>query len=400
MHQWFGDNVTCKTWHDIWLNEGLATYGEAVWEEVKGGTSAMLTYMNNDDLPGNVSGTVYVYDTSDANVIFDTDTVYLKAGWAVMMLRHKLGESVFNQAMQDFQVWYGQSGATTDEFTAAVIASSGVDVTRFIDQWIYGAGAPQYAYGYRTDTVNGQDYLRLRVRQTQPGTDGLGQAFEVPIDIRVNGTDDYVINNDEYTQHFVIPIPSNAASVALDPDKWILKRGTTASEAYANGPPVVIAAGATDTEATVSFVEPVNAVGGDFAVVTDDGLFTPVAFGLSYDGPSNTATLDFGTTLPNGDYLVTASDSLTSQAAGLALDGEGAALPSGNGVAGGDYTFGFNVNNPCLADLNGDGVVDNGDIGSFITFFLGGNIAADFNGDGILDNGDIGAFITQFLAGC
>ncbi|MFT5422864.1 MAG: 1,4-alpha-glucan branching enzyme [Phycisphaerales bacterium] len=55
---------------------------------------------------------------------------------------------------------------------------------------------------------------------------------------------------------------------------------------------------------------------------------------------------------------------------------------------------------PCPADMNGDGVLDNGDIGVFITFFLGGNLVADMNGDGVLDNGDIGTFITLFLAGC
>jgi|GEM_PF-5466409 len=55
---------------------------------------------------------------------------------------------------------------------------------------------------------------------------------------------------------------------------------------------------------------------------------------------------------------------------------------------------------PCPPDVNNDGVLDNGDIGSFVTLFLAGDPAADFTGDGILDNGDIGAFVGAFLAGC
>jgi len=54
----------------------------------------------------------------------------------------------------------------------------------------------------------------------------------------------------------------------------------------------------------------------------------------------------------------------------------------------------------CPADVNADGVLDNGDIGAFVTLFLAGDLATDFTGDGILDNGDIGAFVTLFLAGC
>ncbi|MFG0305516.1 MAG: family 16 glycosylhydrolase [Phycisphaerales bacterium JB040] len=54
----------------------------------------------------------------------------------------------------------------------------------------------------------------------------------------------------------------------------------------------------------------------------------------------------------------------------------------------------------CEADTNGDGILDNGDIGYFVALFLGGAPSADFNADGILDNGDIGAFVQAYLSGC
>ncbi|MFG0305112.1 MAG: GC-type dockerin domain-anchored protein [Phycisphaerales bacterium JB040] len=55
---------------------------------------------------------------------------------------------------------------------------------------------------------------------------------------------------------------------------------------------------------------------------------------------------------------------------------------------------------PCPADLNGDSVLDNADIGAFVSAFLGQDLLADFNGDGVLDNGDIGAFVEAFLMSC
>jgi len=60
----------------------------------------------------------------------------------------------------------------------------------------------------------------------------------------------------------------------------------------------------------------------------------------------------------------------------------------------------FHAAPPCPADMNGDAILDNGDIGAFVQLFLGNEAAADFNGDGFLDNGDIGAFVAAFLAGC
>jgi len=65
-----------------------------------------------------------------------------------------------------------------------------------------------------------------------------------------------------------------------------------------------------------------------------------------------------------------------------------------------DPTLGIEPSTICPADMNGDGVVDNGDIGAFIVAFLSGDPRADFNLDGLLDNGDIGAFVAEFLNGC
>jgi len=79
----------------------------------------------------------------------------------------------------------------------------------------------------------------------------------------------------------------------------------------------------------------------------------------------------------------------------------GPALTSGTLAAEPGYWPGiFASPPPCPADINGDGILDNGDIGTFVQAFLTGSPAADFNGDGFLDNGDIGSFVAAFLFGC
>jgi hypothetical protein len=54
----------------------------------------------------------------------------------------------------------------------------------------------------------------------------------------------------------------------------------------------------------------------------------------------------------------------------------------------------------CVADLNGDGVVDFGDVGAFVNAFGPQDALADVNGDGFVDFGDVGAFVSAFTAGC
>ena len=55
---------------------------------------------------------------------------------------------------------------------------------------------------------------------------------------------------------------------------------------------------------------------------------------------------------------------------------------------------------PCIADLNGDCVLDFFDVGEFLVRFGGGDLRVDFNGDGVLDFFDVGAFLASFTAGC
>jgi subtilisin-like proprotein convertase family protein len=60
-----------------------------------------------------------------------------------------------------------------------------------------------------------------------------------------------------------------------------------------------------------------------------------------------------------------------------------------------------NTVEPCgPADLNGDGVLDFGDVGAFVDLFAASDLGADLNDDGVLDFGDVGQFVTLFGAGC
>ena len=251
-HQWWGDNVTCKTWNHIWLNEGFATYSEALWAQYKPGSSglpALFANMANRKPGNNAADSVYVYNAADMNRIFSSAYSYNKASWVLHQLRHLMGDTNFFNGLKEYRARFQGSAATTEDFAATMGFVAGQDFTNFFQQWIYGIGAPDFAAGYQSVVINGQNFLKLSLRQTQnaawPGTGTPGDAFAMPVDIRVDrtgGSTTYAVNSKARTQHFVIPISAPATGIAVDEFNWILTYNKV-TEAYVNGPAKVVATG-------------------------------------------------------------------------------------------------------------------------------------------------------------
>jgi cytochrome c1 len=218
-HQWWGDLVTCGDWHHIWLNEGFATYAEALYFEADNGSDYYHTYMNSFDYGG--GGSIYIQDTTDLWNIFSA-RVYDKGGWVLHMLRHVVGDSLFFQALTEYRRLYGWSYASTEDFQAAVEAASGMDLDYFFQEWIYGAYRPEYRYSYlwEPNPAGGwKIYLFLRQVQTTEPT-----FFTMPVDVGISTTDGeeiHTVFNDRQGQHFVLHTKAQPLGVQLDPDRWI-----------------------------------------------------------------------------------------------------------------------------------------------------------------------------------
>lgn len=417
-HQWWGDNVTCRTWHDIWLNEGFATYGEALWAEYKPGSSGLPALFSamDDRRPSAVDDSVYVYDTSDPGRIFDGTFTYDKGGWALHQLRHVVGDTTFFDILAAYRAAYQGGAATTDDFAAVASGVFGQDLSWFFDEWVYGIGAPSYDYGWQTEQINGKNYLRLELSQTQ--NSGYG-VFTMPVDVRVDtagGSETHTVWNDEEDEHFVVPISAAATGVAIDEFNWILTENKS-HVAYTNGPPKLVATSPepgdrveqslAPSACTINFSENVSVASGDFSVV---GATTgAAAFTFSYTVSDYAATLDFGGPLPPDTYTVTVADTVTSTAASIALDGEmsapddPAALPSGEGLAGGSAVFTFEVAPPCNADVTGDGQINIADLGVVLANFGAANAQpedGDVNGDGNVNIADLGELLAAFGTQC
>ncbi len=230
-HQWWGDMITCRDWHHIWLNEGFASYAEALWAEYNGGATAYRSYMLGMEYFD--GGRIYIDDTTDVWNIF-SQRVYDKGAWVLHMLRGIVGQETFFQILQTYYAdpRYQHKDAITEDFRDLAETVSGQDLDWFFQDWIYGYYYPHYYYSSlsrpRTD---GKHDLFIHLRQEQFTTP---QVFRMPLDLVLwyGGDADTVrVWNDQRDQDYWLVMDDPKTVSQLDPLNWILNK--TTSELYA-----------------------------------------------------------------------------------------------------------------------------------------------------------------------
>ncbi len=344
-HQWWGDMITCKTWHDIWLNEGFATYSEALWLENKPGSSgfAALKSAMQSRKPGSVNGSVYCFDISSESRIFSGDFTYRKGGWVLHMLRKVLGDTAFFNALAFYRSQYEYKSAITDDFIQAVETSSGRDLDWFFQPWVYQNGAVAYQYGTKLINADGDQFLLVKLVQNQSAS---YPTYTMPVDFR------YTVNstvftkslwNTARTQWYVIPVTGAASAMSVDPDGWILTT-STGTTTYTEGPPTVIG-GSIDSSPdtiriTIRFHKGVVVDRPNFKVIVNG---SDEQFKLKYDATGYGAYLYVPHT-GSANVQVTVYDTVLAADNGMALDGEfGSSYPTGDGLPGGSTVLNFSI---------------------------------------------------------
>ncbi len=255
-HQWWGDSVTLGDWRDIWLNEGFATYSEAVWVEAVQGFDAYVLYMRGLDI-GSFQGPIY-----DPTYLFSS-TVYKKGGWVLHMLRHVMGDAAFEQLLRQWAIQYAYGNAVTADFQALAESIHGADLDWFFMPWIYGVNRPLYTYWWLPVDRGGGDWaVSLHVEQVQINA----PPFTMPIDIGVvsaaGDTTWSVITDSLAVQSFAVAASGEPVAVLFDPYYWIL-RGAVEVD-----PPTTATPGPVASPALAFQLAPVrpNPAPGPFAV--------------------------------------------------------------------------------------------------------------------------------------
>ncbi|MDB5242477.1 MAG: peptidase [Spirosoma sp.] len=225
-HQWFGDYITCRDWQNIWLNEGFASYAEAVYAESTSGKAGYQSTMNAFATRARTArGSIYVQDISNFANIFNSSRTYAKGAMVLHMLRGVVGDSTFFRILQTYtatpSLAYGT--AVTEDFQAVAQQVSGRNLADFFRQWIYSEGYPTYKATILSSTLANMATVRLEQRNAIASNPA---SFTMPVQIRVEsaaGDTTVTVQNDRVDQTFTLPTRGPITGITIDPDNWILK---------------------------------------------------------------------------------------------------------------------------------------------------------------------------------
>lgn len=223
-HHWFGNQVSCATWSDIWINEGFASYGEYLAREHLLGREEADSWMTfaHSNVKSEPGGSVYVPPMQLSNVwrIFNGRLSYRKGAAIIHLLRFEINDDeLFFHIMKDFQNTFAHGVATGDDYRNVVEKNTGQSWEWFFDQWYYGEGFPVYEIKWWED--NGF----LFIQSSQTTSANLPGFFAGTVEFLVKGDfyDQQVrLFQEEPLQLFKIPVDGCVEEVVFDPDEYML----------------------------------------------------------------------------------------------------------------------------------------------------------------------------------
>ncbi|MCA9729868.1 MAG: HEAT repeat domain-containing protein, partial [Candidatus Eisenbacteria bacterium] len=182
-HQWFGDLLTCQHWAHAWLNEGFATYFEAVWKEADQGADEFelgLVVDADAYLSESYRRAIVSYRFAYPFQLFDQH-LYPKAAWVVHMLRRAVGDEAFWKAVRLYVRRHAARSVETIDLRRAFEEATGRNLEGFFDQWLFHPGHPELEIDCRWD--ESARALQVAVKQVQKGADAV--VYRLPIEVAV-----------------------------------------------------------------------------------------------------------------------------------------------------------------------------------------------------------------------
>jgi aminopeptidase N len=224
-HQWWGDNVTCKSWGDIFMNEGFASYSEHLANQYLSPAS-FDSHLNNAHMSvmSEAGGSCYFTDTLNSDRIFDSRLTYDKGGAIIHSLRFVTNDdSLWFGTLRGFQKAYKNSTASVRDFMDYYHASTNIDAMQFFNQWYYGEGYPTFDVKFNYDM--NKVYLKVTQTASMPQ---VTPFFKTPVEYRIfrTGLPDTIVRlmHDDAVEIYTLAITGKVNTIHVDPKNWIINQ--------------------------------------------------------------------------------------------------------------------------------------------------------------------------------
>lgn len=226
-HQWWGDNVTCKSWSDIWINEGFASYSEHLVAQYLDPTN-FATNLNgaHNNVMSQNGGSIHFTgaDTMNANRIFDGRLTYDKGGAIVHTLRFVTNDdSLWFRTLRGFQNTFKNSTASTVDFMNYYQSQTSINPTQFFNQWYYGQGYPTFNVSW--NFVGNTAIIKSIQSTSMPSS---VPVFITPMEYkltRVSAPDTVIrVMHNLNTEIYNIALSGTVTGVSVDPNNWVINK--------------------------------------------------------------------------------------------------------------------------------------------------------------------------------
>ncbi len=216
-HQWWGQAVGWKNFHEQWLSEGFAQYFAALYAQHHRGNALfgdIIRQFRRWALERSDQGPVYLgyrlgHVRNDGRIF--RALVYNKGAAVLHMLRRLVGDTVFFEALRSFYREWRYQKAGTDDLRKTFEARSNRSLERFFERWIYETRIPEIRYSY---SIEGSEAV-VRFEQ-------LGDVFDLPVTVTLNYVDrplaDVVVALTEQVVEARVPLAGTLKSIDVNRD--------------------------------------------------------------------------------------------------------------------------------------------------------------------------------------
>ncbi|MEO0137373.1 MAG: M1 family aminopeptidase [candidate division WOR-3 bacterium] len=226
-HQWWGDMVTCFGWQNVWLNEGFATYCDALYLEHRQGHQAFInTMLNrlNNYFSAETANPHPIYNPP-SNLIFSWGHSYCKGSWILHMIRYLCGsDSLWLRLLATYRDSFAYKNASTSDLNRIMNQVLNGNYDWFFNEYVYDMGYPYYNVVWNKVYEPPNWRLVLDISQIQT----IGPSiFHIPLPLGIgfsNNDTIIILPINQSPQHFEFLLPQEPLSIIVDPEHWVIQK--------------------------------------------------------------------------------------------------------------------------------------------------------------------------------